>query len=70
MKATGLPRKPEYFILNRHCNTSLYNEVNLLRLSVISYFSNLLFFCHINICIVKQTYFDLSVCSLDTCEID
>ena len=27
-------------------------------------------FCHINICIVKQTYINLSVCSLHTCEID
>jgi len=26
-------------------------------------------FCHINICIVKQTYINLSVCSLHTCEI-
>ena len=58
------------FILKRHCKASLYNGVNLIYMSVIRYFPPCCFFCHINICIVKETYINFCVCSLHTCEID
>jgi len=57
------------FYINRRCKASCIMEANLLHLSVVWYFSTLLLFYDLIICIAKQMYNNVSVCSLHTCEI-
>jgi len=57
-----------YFILNRHCKASFI--MGLIFFVGLSFdIFHLAVFCHINICIVKQTYINFRVCSLHTCDV-